>query len=237
MDAPLAHVIKTFSSGKKKIQIYCKQWHRDTKDHVQPWPKEGTSDEDIVEHTFIYIESKYQKKKRLKREAILSFWQVFCNTKTNIKSTTLERTVTQAQEISTEGAPEGPPPYGLYPIRPAAGYQDPVQVEFEEGETEVKEAERTPNLIPTEYEQRRKEEAIPRVQRTGERAERFGNVDPLRGQIILKLGDTSVSTLREAAGEWMLEEREKEEDVERSQYDRYLEETRMETGAEAAVED
>ncbi|KAJ1105719.1 hypothetical protein NDU88_003124 [Pleurodeles waltl] len=158
----------------------------------------------------------------------------------------VERTVTQAQEISAEGAPERPPLYGLYPIQPAAGYQDTVRVKLEEGETEAKEAERTPSLVPTalraEYEQRRKEGAIPRVHRTGERAERFENVDPLRGQwttgqIILKLGDTSASTLRETAGEWMLEEREKEEDVETSQYDRYLEETRRETGAEAAIED
>ncbi|KAJ1081678.1 hypothetical protein NDU88_001856 [Pleurodeles waltl] len=246
MDAPLEHMIKTFLCDKKKIQKYCKQWYRDTKDHAQPWPKEGTLDEDIVEHTLTYIKSKYQKKKRKKREAILSLWGVFCDTKTNIKSTMLERTVTQAQEISTEGAPEGPLLYGLYPIQPAAGYQDPVRVEFEEGETEVKEVKRMPSLVPTdpqaEYEPRRKEGAMPRVQCTGERAERFENVDPHRGQwttgqIILKLGDISANTLREAAGKWMLEEREKEEDVERSQYDRYLEETRREAGAETAVED
>ncbi|KAJ1146931.1 hypothetical protein NDU88_013183 [Pleurodeles waltl] len=117
--------------------------------------------------------------------AIFSLSQIFCDTKTNIKSTMFERTVTEAQEISREGAPEGPPLYGVYPIRPAAGYQNPVRVEFEEGETEVKEAERTRSLVPTapraEHEQRRKGGAIPSVQRTGERADRFENVDPLRG--------------------------------------------------------
>ncbi|KAJ1140446.1 hypothetical protein NDU88_006798 [Pleurodeles waltl] len=137
MDAPLEHMIKTFSSDKKKIQKYCKQWYRDTKDYAQPWPKEGTFDEDIIEHTLTYIKSKYQKKKRKKREAILSLWRVFYDTKTNIKPTMLEQTVTQIQERDTEGVSEGPPPYGLYPIRPASGYQDPVRVECEEGETEV----------------------------------------------------------------------------------------------------
>ncbi|KAJ1190228.1 hypothetical protein NDU88_006966 [Pleurodeles waltl] len=183
MDAPSEHMIKTFSSDKKKIQRYCKQWYRDTKDYAQPWPKEGTFDEEIIEHTLTHIKSKYQKKKRKKRESILSLWRVFCDTKTNIKPTMLERTATQIQEIATEGVPEGPPPYGLYAIRPAAGYQDPVRVEFEEGETEVKEAEKAPRLLPTaprtEYEQRRKEGAISRVQLTEERAERLENVESL----------------------------------------------------------
>ncbi|KAJ1081696.1 hypothetical protein NDU88_001874 [Pleurodeles waltl] len=131
----------------------------------------------------------------------------------------LERTATQIQAIATEGVPERPPLYGLYPIWPAAGYQDPVRVEREEGETEVKESEKAPCLLPTaqraEYEQRRKEGAKSRVQLAEERAERVENVDSLlrqwtTGQIILKVGDRSASTLREAAGEWMLEEREKE---------------------------
>ncbi|KAJ1084448.1 hypothetical protein NDU88_004595, partial [Pleurodeles waltl] len=63
---------------------------------------------------------------------------------TNIKPKMLERTVTQIQEIATEEVPEEPPPYGFYPIQPGAGNQDPVRVEFEEGETEVKEAEKLP---------------------------------------------------------------------------------------------
>ncbi|KAJ1162420.1 hypothetical protein NDU88_002888 [Pleurodeles waltl] len=219
MDAPLEHMIKTCSSDKKKIQKYCKKWYRDTKDYAQPWPKEGTFDEDIIEHTLTYIKSKYQKKKRNKREAILSLWRVFCDTRTNIKPTMLEQTATQIQERDTERVSEGPPPYGLYPIRPADGYQDPVRVECEEGETEVKGAEKASRLLPTalraEYEQRRKEGAISRVQLTEEQAERSENVDSLRGQwttgqIILKVEDNSASTLREAAGEWMLEEREKE---------------------------
>ncbi|KAJ1107971.1 hypothetical protein NDU88_005356 [Pleurodeles waltl] len=246
MDAPLEHMIKTFSSDKKKIQKFCKQWYRDTKDYAQPWPKEGTFDEDIIEHTLTHIKSKYQKKKRMKREAILLIWRVFCDTKATIKLTVLERTATQIQKIDTEGVPEGTPPYSLHPIWPAAGYQDPVRVEFEEGETEVKEAEKSPCLLPTaqraEYEQRRKEGAISRVQLTEEHAERLENVHSLRGQwttgqIILKVGDTSVSTLRAAAGVWLMEETEKEENVERLQYDRYSEERGMETGAEATVED
>ncbi|KAJ1176452.1 hypothetical protein NDU88_001732 [Pleurodeles waltl] len=208
----MEHMIKTFSSDKKKIQKYCKQWYRDTKDYAQPWPKEGSFDEDIIEHTLTQIKSKYEKKKAKKREAISSSLRVFCDTKTNIKLTMLEWRATGIQEIATEGVPEGPPPYGLYPIQPAAGYQDPVQVEFEEGETEVKEAEKAPRLLPTapraEYEQRRKEGAISRVQLIEEQAERLENVDSLHGQwttgqIILKVGDTSASTLREAAGEWM----------------------------------
>ncbi|KAJ1153577.1 hypothetical protein NDU88_006336 [Pleurodeles waltl] len=170
----------------------------------------------------------------------------FRDTKTNIKPTMLEQTATQVQERDTEGVSEGPPPYGHYPIRPAAGYQDPVQVECEEGETEVKGTEKASCLLPTapraEYEQRRKEGAISRVQLTEERAERSENVDSLQGQwttgqIILKVGDKSASTLREAAGEWMLEDREKEEDVERVRYVRYLEERVKETEAEATVED
>ncbi|KAJ1112758.1 hypothetical protein NDU88_001019 [Pleurodeles waltl] len=129
---------------------------------------------------------------------------------------------------------------------PAARYQDPVRVECEEGETEVKRAQKASRLLLTalraEYEQRRKEGAISRVQHTEEQAERSENVDSFRGQwttgqIILKVGDKSASTLREAAGEWMLEEREKEEDVDRVRYDRYLEERRKETEAEATVED
>ncbi|KAJ1200152.1 hypothetical protein NDU88_003979 [Pleurodeles waltl] len=158
----------------------------------------------------------------------------------------LELTVAQIQKIDTEGVPEGPPPYGLYPIRSAAGYQDPVRDEFEEGETGVKEAEEAPLFLLTapreEYEQRRKEGAISMVQLTEEQAERLENVDSLRGQwttgqIILKEGDTSASILREVAGEWMLEEREKEENVQRLQYDSYLEERIKETKAEATVED
>ncbi|KAJ1171211.1 hypothetical protein NDU88_003081 [Pleurodeles waltl] len=183
MDAPLEHMIKTFSSEKKKIQKYCKQWYRNTKDYVQPWPREGTFDEDIIEHTLAHMKSKYQKKKRKKREAMLSLWRVFCDTKTNIKPTMLEQTATQIQEKAAEEDPEGPPSYGLYPIRPAAGYQDPVRVEFEEGETEVKEAEKAPPLFPTalrsDYEQRRKEGAMSRVHLTEERAERLENVDSL----------------------------------------------------------
>ncbi|KAJ1123088.1 hypothetical protein NDU88_001561 [Pleurodeles waltl] len=98
MNAPLEHMIKAFSSDKRKIKKYCKQWHRDTKDNAQPWPKEGTFDDDIVEQTLTNIRSKYQKKKRKKREAILSLWWVFCDTKTNVKVTEPKEAVMQAQE-------------------------------------------------------------------------------------------------------------------------------------------
>ncbi|KAJ1158564.1 hypothetical protein NDU88_011252 [Pleurodeles waltl] len=197
MDAPLEHMIKTFSSDKKKIQKYCKQWYRDTKDYAQPLPKEGTFDEDIIELRLTYIKSKYQKKKRKKREATLSLWWVFYDTKTNLKPTMLEQTATQIQERDTEAVSEGPPPYGLYPIRPVAGYQDPVRVECEEGETEVKGVEKASRLLPTapraEYEQRRKEGAISRVQLTEER-ERGRRMlilfegNGLQGRLFLKYG-------------------------------------------------
>ncbi|KAJ1140809.1 hypothetical protein NDU88_007147 [Pleurodeles waltl] len=139
MDAPLEHMIKTFPSDKKRIQKYCKQRYSDTKDHAQSWPKEGTFDEDTVEHTLTYIKSKYQKKKRKKREAILSLWRGFCDFKTYVKSTVSKKTATSTRD-TPEGVPEGPTPYGLYPILPASGYQDPVRVEPEEGGTDVKEA-------------------------------------------------------------------------------------------------
>ncbi|KAJ1189697.1 hypothetical protein NDU88_006439 [Pleurodeles waltl] len=104
-------MIISFWSDKKKIQKYCKQWHRDTKDDAHPWEKEGTFDEDIVEHTLTYIRSKYQKKKRKKREAILSLWQVFCDTKTNVKVAEPKEAEKQEQEKPPEQAPEEPPPY------------------------------------------------------------------------------------------------------------------------------
>ncbi|KAJ1206660.1 hypothetical protein NDU88_002062 [Pleurodeles waltl] len=226
-------MINTFSSDKRKIQKYCKQWHRDSKDHAQPWPKGGTFDEDIVEHTLTYIRSKYQKKKRKKWEAILSLWRVFCETKANVKVTETKEAATQEQEKPPEQAPEEPPPYGIYPTLPAAGYQDPEQVEPNRDRTDVKGAWRAPRPVPSapwvDHEQKSRDRVTSKSQHTGEQVERSRNLDPLQGQwttgqIILKLGNISAETLREAAWEWMQEEREMEKEMERSQYDKRLDE-------------
>ncbi|KAJ1207679.1 hypothetical protein NDU88_003069 [Pleurodeles waltl] len=137
MDAPLEHMIKTLPLVKKKIQKYCK-------DHAKSWPKEGTFQEYIVEHALTYIRSKYQKKKRKKREAILSLWWVFCDMKINVKLTEPKEAAKQVQEKPIEKALEKPSSYGLCFILPAAGYQGPVRVEQEEERTDVKGAEGTP---------------------------------------------------------------------------------------------
>ncbi|KAJ1138733.1 hypothetical protein NDU88_005114 [Pleurodeles waltl] len=146
---------------------------RDTKHHAQSWPKEGRFDEDIVEHTLTYMRSKYQKKKRKRREAILSLWQVFGDTKTNVKSTGPEKAATQAQEKPPEKALEEPPPYALYPILPEDG-------------TDVKGAGEMPCPVPTAplvgHETKRSEREITKLQPTREQAERSRSPDPLRGQ-------------------------------------------------------
>ncbi|KAJ1117203.1 hypothetical protein NDU88_005403 [Pleurodeles waltl] len=130
------------SSDKKRILKYCKQWHKGTEDHAQPWPKEGTFDHDIAEHTLNNIRSTYKKKKRQKREAIMSLRRVFCHEKQKEKSIAPEEAVPQTE---SPGESLGkPPPYGLYPILPAAGYQDPVRVEPKEERLEAQGAETTP---------------------------------------------------------------------------------------------
>ncbi|KAJ1090812.1 hypothetical protein NDU88_003941 [Pleurodeles waltl] len=142
MDAPLEHMIKTLSE-KSKIQKYCKQWHRDTKAYAQPWLKEGTFDEDIVEHALAYIRSKYQQKRK-KREAILPLWRVFCDTKTKVKVTEPKEAATQEQEKPPEQAPEEPSQYGIYPTLLAVGYRDPEGVEPKGDGTDVKGAGERP---------------------------------------------------------------------------------------------
>ncbi|KAJ1081692.1 hypothetical protein NDU88_001870 [Pleurodeles waltl] len=155
MDTPLDHMMKTFPSDKKRILKYCKQWHKGTEGHTQPWPKDGTFDHDIAEHTLTYIRSTYKKKKRQKREAILSLWRVFCHEKDRAKSTAPEEAVTPIQEVAqTQTESPGnslgePPPYGLYPSLPAAGYQDPVRVEPKEERLEAQGAEATPAPVPS----------------------------------------------------------------------------------------
>ncbi|KAJ1103238.1 hypothetical protein NDU88_000665 [Pleurodeles waltl] len=152
MDTPLDHMMKTFPSDKKRILKYCKQWHKGTEGHARPWPQDGTFDHDIAEHTLTYIRSTYKKKKRQKREAILSPWRVFCHEKERDKSTAPEEAVTPIQEVAqTQTESPGnslgePPPYGLYPILPALGYQDPIRVEPKEERLEAQGAEATPLL-------------------------------------------------------------------------------------------
>ncbi|KAJ1097556.1 hypothetical protein NDU88_002674 [Pleurodeles waltl] len=97
-------------------------------------------------------------------------------------------------------------------------------------------------VIPGQKDGPDKPKKKPKDKYTREQAERFENLDPLRGQwttgqIVLKLGGTSAKTLKEAAGEYMLDERDWEEQAERSRYDKYLEEKGRGAGAEAADED
>ncbi|KAJ1112814.1 hypothetical protein NDU88_001075 [Pleurodeles waltl] len=218
MDTPLDHLMKTFPSDKGRIQKYCKQWHKGTEGHAQPWPKDGTFDHNIVEHTLTYIRSTYKKKKRQKREAILSLWRVFCHEKERDKPTTPEEAVTPIQEgaqthtESPGNSLQEPPPYGLYPILPAAGYQDPVRVEPKEERLEAQGTEATPAPVPSapraDPELSGRDRLVSELQHTLRQAEQ-----PLRGQwttghVILRLGDTSAETLREAAEDWMEEEEE-----------------------------
>ncbi|KAJ1088182.1 hypothetical protein NDU88_001341 [Pleurodeles waltl] len=103
-----------------------------------------------------------------------------------------------------------------------------------------------PSPIPTAplagHEQKRRDRATPKLQHTREQAERSWSHDLLRGQwstgqVILRLGDTSLETLREAAGDLTLEERDWEDKVERSRYDEHLDEMEKGEGAEAEDED
>ncbi|KAJ1176229.1 hypothetical protein NDU88_001512 [Pleurodeles waltl] len=161
-----------------------------------------------------------------------------------VKVTEPKEAATQEQEKPPEQAPEEPPPYGIHPTLPAAGYQDPERVEPEEDRTDVKGAGRAPSPNPTppwvDHEQKRRDRATPKLRHTKEQAGRSRSLDPIRGQwtigqIILKLGNTLAETLREAAGEWMQEEREWVKEMERSRYDERRDE--MERGAGAEVED
>ncbi|KAJ1097615.1 hypothetical protein NDU88_002732 [Pleurodeles waltl] len=215
MDTPLDHMMKTFPSDKKRILKYCKQWHKGTEGHAQPWPKEGTFDHDIAEHALTYIRSTYKKKKRQKRETILSLWRVFCHEKEKEKSIAPEEAVAQTQEVAktqTESPGDSlgePPPYGLYPILPAAGYQDPVRVEPKEERLEAHRAEVTPAPVPS----------APRA-------------DPKQSRRDRLLGDTSADTLREAAEEWIEEEEEWGGGVETPLYEEPPDGSQVVTGAE-----
>ncbi|KAJ1180563.1 hypothetical protein NDU88_005784 [Pleurodeles waltl] len=241
MDTPLDHMMKTFPSDKKRILKHCKQWHKGTKGHAQPWPKEGTFDHDIAEHTLTYIRSTYKKKKRQKREAILSLWRVFCHEKQKQKSIVPEEAVAQTQTESPGESLGEPPPIGLYPILPAAGYQDPVRVEPKEERLEAQGAEATPAPVPsaprTDPEQSGRDRLVSELQQTVRQAEQSRSLAPLRGQwttghVILRLGDTSADTLREAAEEWIEEEEEWEGGVEMPQYEEPLGGSQVLTGAE-----
>ncbi|KAJ1098939.1 hypothetical protein NDU88_004046 [Pleurodeles waltl] len=241
MDTPLDHMIKTFPSDKKKLLKYCKQRHKGTEGHAQPWPKEGTFDNDIAEHTLTYIRSTYKKKKRQKREAILSLWRVFCHEKPKVKSTVLEEVVAQTQTESPGESLGEPPPYGLYPILPAAGYQVPVRVEHKKERLEAQGAEATPSPVPSapraNPEQSGRDRLVSELQHMVRQAEQSRSLAPLWGQwttghVILRLGDTSADTLREAAEEWIEEEEEWEGVVETPQYEEPRDGSQVVTGAE-----
>ncbi|KAJ1209447.1 hypothetical protein NDU88_004825 [Pleurodeles waltl] len=179
-------MIKTLPPDKKIILKYCKQWHKGTENNAQRWPKEGTFDEDIAEHTLTYILSTYKKKKRQKREAILSLWRVFCHEKTKVKSRPPEEAGAQTQTESPGESLEEPPPYGRYPILPAAGYQDPVWVEPKEERLEAQGAEATPVPIPSapraNPEQSGRGRLISEMQHTVRQAEQSRSLAPLWGQ-------------------------------------------------------
>ncbi|KAJ1091080.1 hypothetical protein NDU88_004208 [Pleurodeles waltl] len=165
----------------------------------------------------------------LKSNIVVWLARVFSDTKENVIVREPKEAATQEQEKPPEQVPEEPPPYGIYPILPAGGYQDPERAEPEEDRTDVKRAGRAPSPAPTatwvDHEQKRRDRATPKSLHTRGQARRSRNLDPLRGQwttghIILKLGDTSAGTLREAAGEWMQEEREMEKEMERLRHDK-----------------
>ncbi|KAJ1137463.1 hypothetical protein NDU88_003861 [Pleurodeles waltl] len=89
----------------------------------------------------------------------------------------------------------------------AAGYQDPVRVEPKEERLEAQGAEATPAPVPSapraDPELSGRDRLVSELQHTVRQAEQ-----PLRGQwttghVILRLGDTSAETLREAAEDWM----------------------------------
>ncbi|KAJ1081094.1 hypothetical protein NDU88_001278 [Pleurodeles waltl] len=185
--------------------------------------------------------STYKKKKRQKREAILSLGRVFSHEKTKVESTAPEEVVAQTQTESPGESLGEPPPYGLYPILPAAGYQDPVRVEPREERLEAQGVEATATPVPSSpranSQQSWRVRLISELQHTVRQAEQSRSLAPLGGQwtighVILRLGDTSADTLREAAEEWIEEEEEWKGDVETPQYEEPPDGSQVITGAE-----
>ncbi|KAJ1164371.1 hypothetical protein NDU88_004811 [Pleurodeles waltl] len=124
--------------------------------------------------------------------------------KPKVKSTVPDEVVAQTQTESPGESLGEPPPYGLYPILPAAGYQDPVRVEPKEERIEAQGAEATPTPVPS----------APRAD-----PEPSGR-------------DRLVNTLREAAEERIEEEEEWEGGVETPQYEEPADGSQVVTGAE-----
>ncbi|KAJ1177240.1 hypothetical protein NDU88_002501 [Pleurodeles waltl] len=126
-------------------------------------------------------------------------------------------------------------------VKSAAGYQDPVRVEPKEERLKAQGAEATPAPVPlaprADPEQSGRDRLISELQHTVRQAERSRSLAPLQGQwttghVILRLGNTSVDTLREAAEEWIEEEEEWERDVETPQYEEPPDGSQVVTGAE-----
>ncbi|KAJ1213477.1 hypothetical protein NDU88_001114 [Pleurodeles waltl] len=122
---------------------------------------------------------------------------------------------------------------------PAAGYQDPVRVEPKEERLVAQGAEATPAPVPSapraDPEQSGRDRLVSELQHMVRQAEQSRSLAPLRGQwttghVILRLGDTSADTLREAADEWIEEEKEWEGGVEMPQYEEPPDGSKVVTG-------
>ncbi|KAJ1165820.1 hypothetical protein NDU88_006237 [Pleurodeles waltl] len=128
--------------------------------------------------------------------------------KRKVKSTTPKEVVAQTEPPGE--SLEEPPPHGLYPILPATGYQDPVQIEPKEERLEAQGAEATPapalSAPRADPEQNGSDRLISELQRTVRPAEQSRSLAPplgtmTTGHVILRLGDTSADTQRQQRNE------------------------------------
>ena len=105
-----------FPKQIKKVSKFCQEWHEQTKEHTFPWPKEGTFDINIIEHTKTYIKAKYAGQKRDKRELILDLLALFEESKA--EGPTPPATSEESAPPIEASAP--PPPYaGMNVLTPA----------------------------------------------------------------------------------------------------------------------
>lgn len=99
----------------KRIDKFCLEWHLHTKAHIFPWPKEGTFDTNIIEHTKTCIKTKYAGQKKDNRESMLELWAIFEEAKTD----------SPTMPIASKASAPPPPNAGmdvLIPAPPALGY-------------------------------------------------------------------------------------------------------------------
>ncbi|KAJ1084840.1 hypothetical protein NDU88_004986 [Pleurodeles waltl] len=94
-----------------------------------------------------------------------------------------------------------------------------------------------PSAPRADPEQSGRDRLVSELKHTVRQAEQSRSLAPLRGQwttghVILRLGDTSADTLREAAEEWIEEEEEWEGGVETPQYEEPPDGSQVVTGAE-----